>query len=140
LAEKVGASERLILEGPVPSRDVVAAARGADAGIWTLPDLCRNFRLALPNKIFEYLAAGVPIFVGDYPEARKVGLDLGVGGTFVAYDARGIAASIESLIQNRELRDQMAEATKPALSALQASDEWDKVGEIYGELSGRTAT
>lgn len=140
LAEKVGASERLVLERPVPSRDVVAAARGADAGIWTLPDLCRNFRLALPNKIFEYLAAGVPILVADYPEARKVALDLGVGATFDPYNPRAIAASIKSLMQNRKLRDQMAQATKPALSAVHANNEWDKIAEIYSELLERTAT
>jgi hypothetical protein len=60
--------ERLLLIPPVPSRDVVAAARGADAGIWTLPALCRNFTMRSLNKIFEYLAADLPVLVA--PLAR----------------------------------------------------------------------
>src|SRR5262249_22776284 len=71
LAAKCGVGDRLVLVPPVPSTDVVAAACGADAGIWTLPKLSRNFYYALPNKIFEYMAAGIPVLAANYPEAKK---------------------------------------------------------------------
>ena len=38
IADAAGVGDRLFLADPVPSRDVVAAARGADAGLWTLPN------------------------------------------------------------------------------------------------------
>ena len=86
LARRVGVEDRVIVVPPVPSRDVVAAARGADAGIWTLPALCRNFTFALPNKIFEYLAADLPILVAHYPEAKRLAVENGLGLTFDPYD------------------------------------------------------
>ena len=71
LAQRAGASQRLILAPPVPSRDVVAAARGASGGIYTVLDVGRNCRFALPNKIFEYMAANVPVLSADYPSQRR---------------------------------------------------------------------
>jgi hypothetical protein len=53
----------------------------------------REFRFALPNKIFEYLAAGLPVIVADLPE---VGLDIlarGLGVGFEPSDPVSIAAA-----------------------------------------------
>ena len=44
----------------------------ADVGVSLLQDTCENHRLALPNKVFEYLAAGVPLVVSDLPELRRL--------------------------------------------------------------------
>ena len=134
IAERIGATDRLILLPPVPSRDVVSAAHGADAGIWSLPDLCRNFRLALPNKIFEYLASGLPILVADYPEARKIALELKVGLTFDPYDPHSIAKSINQLIDDSEETTRMQDAIPGALKALDATNEWAKLADIYDKL------
>ena len=97
-------ADRVKLEPPVPSSDVVAAARGADAGIWTLPALCRNFTFALPNKIFEYLAADLPVLVAHYPEAKRLVLEHEVGLAFDPYDPQSIAQSIKRLMQDEPFR------------------------------------
>jgi glycosyltransferase involved in cell wall biosynthesis len=134
IAERVGAADRLILLPPVPSRDVVAAGRGADAGVWTLPNLCRNFRMALPNKIFEYLASGLPIVVADYPEARKIAEDHGVGVTFDPYDPRSIAAAINRLAENSETLVRVRAAVPEALARLHVDSEWSKLADLYKSL------
>jgi glycosyltransferase involved in cell wall biosynthesis len=43
----------------------------ADYGISFTEDTCLNHRYCLPNKIFEYLMAGIPILVSNLPEMRK---------------------------------------------------------------------
>lgn len=134
IAERVGASDRLILAQPVPSCDVVAAAHGADAGVWTLPNLCRNFTYALPNKIFEYLAAGLPVLVADYPEARRLVEGGQVGLTFDPYDPRSIATAINCLTGDMALRAQFAENTRTTLAKLDADAEWHKLVLLYDKL------
>lgn len=134
LAREVDASERLVLLPPVPSRDVVAAARGADAGIWTLPNLSRNFYYALPNKIFEYLASELPILVADYPEPKRIVNDFAVGLTFDPYDPKSIAASINQLIDDPKLADRCRTNTTIALTKLNAKMEWSKLVDIYDGL------
>ena len=50
---------RIVIEPMVAQSDVVAAAHSADLGVF-LPDLeLRQNSLALPNKLFEYLFAGL---------------------------------------------------------------------------------
>lgn len=134
LASKHGVKERVILEGPVPSRDVTAAARGADAGIWTLPELCRNFTYALPNKLFEYIAAGLPLLAANYPEARRLVTTHDVGLTFDPYDPQSIAAAINRLIDEPDLRARFQANTSVALTQLNADREWQKLVELYDRL------
>lgn len=134
LAERVGAGDRLILQPAVPSRDVVAAARGADAGIWTLPALCRNFTYALPNKIFEYVAAGLPILVADYPEARRMVETHNVGLAFDPYSPESIAKAINRLIDDPAFAQSCRENTVTALAALDAEVEWQKLVTLYDGL------
>ncbi|UGA48289.1 glycosyltransferase family 4 protein [Bradyrhizobium quebecense] len=135
LARRTGVEGRLVLAPPVPSKDVVAAARGADAGIWTLPALCRNFTFALPNKIFEYLAADLPVLVAHYPEAKRLVMENEVGLTFDPYDPRSIAESINRLVQDKQLRATLTASTRKTLARLDAKSEWRKVVSLYDSLS-----
>lgn len=134
IAEKVGASDRLLLLDPVPSVDVVAAARGADAGIWTLPRLCRNFTYALPNKIFEYTASNLALLVAAYPEARRMVETHRIGLTFEPYDPRSIAAAINRLIDEPNLAEEFRRNTQASLAALDAQGEWQKLVAVYEAL------
>jgi len=139
IADRIGASGRLILAPAVPSSDVVAAARGADAGIWTLPNLCKNFTYALPNKIFEYLAADLPVLVAHYPEAKRLVDEHRVGLVFDPYDPRSVAAAINCLAENLALRRELAANTRSALAAMDASAEWGRLVAAYGSLDAAAA-
>ena len=134
LAQRAGASERLILAPPVPSRDVVAAARGASAGIYTVLDVGRNFRFALPNKIFEYMAANVPVLSADYREPAKVIAEHRIGLTFDPHSPRSIAAAINRMIDDPAFAAECRANTQDALSALGADQEWEKIVAIYSDL------
>lgn len=137
IAARIGASDRLILAPAVPSRDVVAAGRGADAGVWTLPNLCKNFTYALPNKIFEYLASGLPVVVARYPEAKQLIEAHEVGLDFDPYDPRSIAAAINRLAEDKSLRDRLAANAGVALERLDADAEWRKLVILYDGLARR---
>lgn len=134
IAAQIGASDRLLLSSAVPSRDVVAAARGADAGTWTLPNLCKNFSYALPNKIFEYLASGLPVLVAKYPEAKRLVEEHEVGLTFDPYDPRSIGAAINRLVDDPALKARLAANTDKALEAMDAAAEWQKLVAVYASL------
>ena len=134
LASALKLDGRVICLPSVPSEEVITAAVGANAGIWTLPDLCKNFRYALPNKLFEYLAAGLPILVADYPEARRLVEHYQVGLTFDPYSPASIAAQINQLIDQPELYRHFAQNTRLALDDMQAEQEWQKLVVLYQNL------
>jgi glycosyltransferase involved in cell wall biosynthesis len=137
-ARRFGVEKRLVLADPVPSCDVVAAARGADAGLWTLPNLSKNFFLALPNKIFEYLASGLPLLVAHFPEAMKIADQGGVGLWFDPYDPTSIATQMRHLADNPEFAATCRAAVPRALATLDADNEWDRFASIYDELRAAT--
>ena len=73
VAIEKGVAERVHLIGPVPLEALLSYTAQADIGVSLLEDSCENHRLALPNKLFEYLAAGLPVVVSNLPEAGRPG-------------------------------------------------------------------
>ncbi len=132
---------QLVLLPAVPSTDVVAACRGADAGLYTVADLCKSFRYALPNKIFEYMRADLPILTADFPEVRGLAVDTGVGLAFDPQCPDSIAAAI-SAMTDPVARSDMRRRLPAVLAALDADHEWTKLVRIYDTLvrDGRRPT
>lgn len=54
-----------------PAR-VLEHSAGADVGLCGVEAVCLSYYLALPNKLFEYLHAGLAVLAPDYPEMRAV--------------------------------------------------------------------
>lgn len=132
LAEECGCGERVFWLPAVPSSDVVLEARAADLGIWTLlSNVGLNFKLALPNKVFEYLAAGVPLLVADLPEARKIVDRYQVGLAFDPEDPKAIAAAINRLADDPDALATCRANIPLALQAMAAEREWQKLVDIY---------
>ena len=56
----------------VPPTDLPAFTVGADVGACLIEPLTESLRLSLPNKLFEYLNARVPVLASPLPEIRRV--------------------------------------------------------------------
>lgn len=138
IARDGGFEDRLFLLPPVPSQDVVAAARGVDAGIYSVLGVCRNFIYALPNKVFEYTAAGLPVLAANYPEVTRFVEEYGVGLTFDPEDPRSIAAVINRMSEAPEFTDRCRRNAHAALAAIDANGEWRKLVALYDALPRST--
>jgi starch synthase len=134
-AARLNCAERLILCPPVPSEDVVEAAKGADCGVWTLPNLCKNFSYALPNKVFEYLFAGVPLLAANYPEVRNLVERHGVGLLFDPYDPKSIASGIRRLNEEPGLKEAIRARIPAAVTEYDADREWGRLVTLYQTLA-----
>lgn len=69
----------------------------ADLGISIEEDLGLNYRYALPNKIFDYIQAEVPILISDLPEMKNVVLEHKVGEIITNREPIKLASQINNM-------------------------------------------
>ena len=60
------------MPGVVPQAELHNWTASADLGVLILEPINLSKRLALANKIFEYMAARVPILATNLPENRRI--------------------------------------------------------------------
>ncbi len=72
VAESIRDAANIHLHPPVPHTDVVALAREADCGICLIEDISLSDRYCLPNKLFEYGFAKIPVLASKLPELERV--------------------------------------------------------------------
>lgn len=95
LAEPFG--ERVTIEPPVPPARLVSAAAQADIGIFLLSNSTTHARFAMPNKIFEYMQAGLMVISSDLPEIRSVIETAGCGALLAGDTPEAIAGCLAGL-------------------------------------------
>ncbi len=103
-----GMAARAFVLDAVPPDVLLGVTAGADVGVLPLDDVCLSYHYALPNKLFEYLRAGLPVAATDLPEIRRVVAGAGVGLLSPPGDAHALARNLETLLADAPLRAAMA--------------------------------
>lgn len=124
VARRHSLGRRVHFHPKVPQDALLAYTRSADVGIIPYQPVCLNSRYCTPNKLFEFIAAGLPIIATDLPELRRfvAGLDIGVvGDTSTAESiARLIDAFFSDAAQAARFAANMPAAQKSASWAAEA--------------------
>ncbi len=92
---------RVHLLAPVEPGAVLDWVAGADVAAMPIQPTSLNHRLSTPNKLFESLAAGVPVVSSDFPVRRQIVVDDPdgpLGGVCDPTDPDAIAGVIRSII------------------------------------------
>jgi glycosyltransferase involved in cell wall biosynthesis len=82
------------LRSAVEPDEVDALLRRAGVALVTLDDSCDNHRLALPNKLYQAVRAGVPVVASDLPEIRRVVARHRLGELYTPGDATDLAEAV----------------------------------------------
>ena len=75
----------------------------ADFGIATIEDSCLSYRYSLPNKLFEYLMAEIPVIVSNLYEMRRLVQRYRVGVVAKENTIRGLIEAIEEALKLNRL-------------------------------------
>ncbi len=83
----------------------------ANLGLSIEEDLGLNYRFALPNKIFDYIQAEVPVLVSNLPEMKMISINYKVGEIVKNRKPIELAKQIEGLIE-KDFSNELKKAKK----------------------------
>lgn len=97
LIKKWGVEDKVGLLEPVPMPDLVSEAAPFDIGLFALPGHSKHNQYALPNKLFEYIMAGLCVCISDLPEMKRIVEETGAGLIIADETPEAIAQAIDGL-------------------------------------------
>lgn len=104
----------------------------ADLGLSLEEDAGISYRYALPNKIFDYTHAGVPILGTYLPEIKNTIDTYGLGKTIESHDVQHIANLIKEMLNEGKTPYQAN--LKEAAKVFNWENEEKKLAEIFANL------
>ena len=98
-------SDRVHFKGRIDPISLKSLTSQASLGFSLEEDLGLNYRLALPNKIFDYIHAGIPVIVSDLPVMKNFVVDNQVGAVLKDRTPEVLAQLIRKVLSERESYD-----------------------------------
>jgi len=135
LAAGEGVGDDVRMLAPVLPREMVTAVAGADVGVVATRNVSLNNYLSLPNKIFVYAAAGVPVAATDLPDISALLAEHGFGVTFDPESPEDIARAIREITGDPARGKQLRRAAQAAGREL----TWERESAAFVEAIERLA-
>ena len=130
-------AERIAFMGRLMPEELERLTRKADVGLVMLEDMGLSYHFALPNRIGDFVAAGVPMVVSDLPEMSRVVRRFGVGEVIESGKwkvesgerrARALAEAVRRVLAREWTDEDFAEARKDM--------DWNKEKRILQGIVG----
>ncbi|HKK41342.1 MAG TPA: glycosyltransferase, partial [Bacteroidales bacterium] len=126
--------DRIKFFGPVDSKTLAGYTRMADAGMCLEKDTNINYRYSLPNKLFDYLSAGIPVICSKLPETAGIISNHKCGLLLEAVTPFEIAKAITLLKDDDSLYRGLRNNAEKAGAILTWEEESIVVKELYGNI------
>ncbi|MEM7510183.1 MAG: glycosyltransferase family 4 protein [Bacteroidota bacterium] len=131
--ETLAWKDRIFLKGFVPFEKLAGITPQAHIGLSIEEDRGGNYHYASPNKVYDYLQAGIPVIVSDLPEMRKLVLESDCGLVLGNEDRspQKLADVIQAFWENQSLYQQKAQNALTAAETLIWENEQKQLLAYY---------
>lgn len=96
--KKLNLDKKVIFLGQIPFQKLSRITQSANLGLSFEKDTCLSYKYSLPNKIFDYIHAEIPVLISGLPEFNKIIKKYDIGMTLSSRDPKDVARQINSLI------------------------------------------
>jgi glycosyltransferase involved in cell wall biosynthesis len=125
IVSEKGLHDRVRFIEKLPFHELQQYTSVADVGVSLDKPLHLNYAYSLPNKLFDYIHAGLPVLVSDLPELRRVVETYNIGVVVSKVEPKEIAFSLQQMFDGGEL----GEWRKNAIHAAQELN-WQREQEV----------
>jgi glycosyltransferase involved in cell wall biosynthesis len=131
--KRMGLEEKVIFKGRLSPARIIPITCAADLGVSLEEDRGLNYRYALPNKLFDYIQARVPVLCTSLPEMTRIVRTYGVGVATSERDPEKLAGLIRYILEERSQG-----AWREALDKAAGELCWEKESQVYLDLIRET--
>ena len=124
-------SDRVRFINRVPWEELMRYTKSADIGFSLDKNTNLNYRFSLPNKLFDYLSAGIPVIAGDLPEVTRIISENNCGTIISEVTPERISEAVRELLNNPEKLSLMKKNASLASEKLTWETESEKVKTLY---------
>ena len=123
--------KRVHFLGRIPREELFNYTKTATLGMVLEEPLGLSFKYSLPNKLFDFIHANIPIIAGNLPEISKIINDYKVGVLVKDYDPKTIANTIYKLLTDVDLLMNIKKNQQKAQQILCWEKEQEKLDYFY---------
>jgi len=103
LVKRENLVDRIYIVGRVPFESLPWYTKQATIGMSLEQDIGLNYRLALPNKLFDYMHAGIPVLASNLPEISRVVNDAACGVIISGFSPEEISEGIDKIHSDKQI-------------------------------------
>lgn len=97
-----GVADRVSFEGKKPHDQLIPYMLNADLGVCFFENLSLNYYYCLPNRLFDFIGAQLPMLVIDFPELRRVVTHYNIGECLPDMSLDTVASAIRRAMIDTE--------------------------------------
>ncbi len=131
---KLNLHDKVIFKKKVPFDELKNYTSLADIGISLDKDTNINYKFSLPNKIFDYVHAGVPVLASNLIEIQKIFSNYEIGLMIENHSPKHIAEKINFMLNNSEKRNEWKKNCESASKEFCWGKEELVLHEIYSSF------
>lgn len=118
----------------VPHEELLKLTASADFGLSLIEPVSLSYELCMPNKLFEYMQAGVPVLVSPTTEQKQLIERFGAGLVAASGSVTDITAVLEQALKGD--RAAMIEGCRAATAHYAWENQVDRLRDVHQGLAG----
>ncbi len=132
IKESIKGSKNIYWHEKVSVLEYMDYVSSADWGIYLMENICKNHDYALPNKVFDYLMAGLPIVISDLKEVSRVVQENRIGYTVNAKNREKVVNLLKDF--DKDTKKQFLTDIKEASKKFSWEEQEKVLLKIYDSL------
>lgn len=115
---KLNYNDKIIFTGRLSPAELAKYTKNASLGISPELDSCINYRYCLPNKLFDYINAHIPVLVSNLSEMKSLVTRYKLGEVIESHEPQSLANQINNMLCNRHRLNEYITNAKAASKEL----------------------
>lgn len=102
MVQDLGLQNKVFIKGKMPANELFHYTCNADIGLTIDKDNNINYHYSLPNKLFDFINAGVPVLATPLPEIKAVIDKYNIGDFIQSHDPKHITEKINEMLNSAQ--------------------------------------